>query len=50
MIKRGTICFILSILVILISGCETFKGAFQGSKKDWESVKKADEWMRKNLW
>jgi len=54
MIKKGTACFILSLFLILISGCETLKGGVQGAtggaKKDWEAAKRADEWMRKNLW
>ena len=47
---KGVIFFILSIFLILSSGCETVKGAFQGAKKDFQSVKEADDWMRKNLW
>ena len=49
-IKKCTIFFIFSIFLILISGCETMKGAFEGAKKDWDSAKKADQWLRKNLW
>ena len=49
--------FLLATLVIfavLISGCNTVKGAAggaaSGAKQDVESVKKADGWMKKNLW
>jgi len=52
--KKGVIFFILLIFLILISGCETIKGAFSGAtdgaKKDWGQAKKIDDWMRKNLW
>lgn len=51
-------CF---LAVIFVSGCETAKGAAkgvgavavgtaEGAKKDWQAVKKADGWMRKNMW
>lgn len=48
--RKGAMFFILSIFLILSSGCETVKGAFQGAKKDWQSVKEADARMRKSLW
>ena len=54
MIKKGNALFILFIFLVLISGCETIKGAFtgagDGARKDWEAAKKVDDWMRKNLW
>lgn len=57
MIKKATLFFVLSAFLILIGGCETIKGAFEGAKRDWESatgrgtaLKNADEWMQKNLW
>ncbi len=54
MIKKCATFFVLSIFLILISGCETIKGAFtgvtDGAKKDWEAAKRIDDWMRKNLW
>lgn len=53
MLKKGAAALILSLL-LLIAGCETVKGAFtgasDGAKKDWEAAKKADQWMRDNLW
>ena len=54
MIKKGSVLFILFIFLVLISGCETIKGAFtrasNGAKKDWQAAKSVDGWMRKNLW
>jgi hypothetical protein len=58
MIKRNAIFFILSIFLVLTFGCNTIKEAFKGTatgvaagtKKDWEAAKKADQWMRDNLW
>jgi predicted small secreted protein len=54
MTKKGLAFFVLLVFIILISGCETIKGAGQGAadgaKKDWQTLKKADAWMRKNLW
>ncbi|MDD5255000.1 MAG: hypothetical protein PHR11_02970 [Candidatus Omnitrophica bacterium] len=39
---------------LFISGCETIKGAgvgaFNGAKKDWQSLKTADERFREALW
>ena len=49
-IKKGFALFILFAFLILISGCETVKGACEGAKRDWESAKKIDDWMQKNLW
>ena len=41
-------------LLLFIGGCQTIEGAYrgaaEGSKDDWKSVKDADEWMKKNLW
>jgi predicted small secreted protein len=48
--KKRSALFILSILLILMAGCETVKGAFEGAKKDWQTALKADEWIRENLW
>lgn len=54
MIKKGTLFFILAIFVMAIAGCETVKGlaagATEGAKKDWQTLQKADAWMRENLW
>ena len=37
-------------MVLLLVGCETFKGAKDGFRKDWENLEKQDSWMRENLW
>ncbi len=49
-IRKGMAFSIILIFIALISGCETLKGAYAGAKKDLESAKQIDEWMRKNLW
>lgn len=56
---------ILFLCLILSSGCETTKGAVVGvgatvagttsgiakdSKNLWQSILKADNWLRENLW
>jgi predicted small secreted protein len=50
--RKINLCWaiVLLLCVIVISGCETIKGAAQGMQKDWATLKKADAWMRKNLW
>jgi len=50
MIKKGAIFFILSVFLILVSGCETVKGAAEGSQKDWDNAKKLDKKMQEVLW
>lgn len=49
-IKKGLTVLILFTFIFLAAGCETVKGAFEGAKKDWQSAKKFDDWMRKNMW
>ena len=41
---------VVCLLLIVLSGCETVKGAAQGLSKDWQTAKKADNWLRENLW
>ncbi len=50
--KRNLALLILGLFGIMffLYGCETAKGAAEGAKKDWQNAKKADDWMRKNLW
>ena len=52
--KDLALFFFLCTLVVLISGCYTLQGAFDGSKKDWETltrkVKEADQRLREVLW
>ncbi len=43
MIKKATLLFMFIVFIIIVSGCETVKGA-------GTALKKADEWMQKNLW
>jgi len=50
MIKKGAIFFILSVFLILASGCETAKGAAEGAQKDWDNAKKLDKKMQEVLW
>ncbi|MGD9014543.1 MAG: hypothetical protein PVI33_00745 [Candidatus Omnitrophota bacterium] len=40
----------LYLLLIVLSGCETFKGAADGFYRDWQNAKKVDDWMREHLW
>jgi len=50
---RVAVCAVV-LLGFLLCGCETTKGIAEGVTKDsqntWASLKKADDWMRKNLW
>jgi hypothetical protein len=56
---RKTVLFLgLISFAVLVSGCNTIfraskgaaQGAASGAKQDVEDVKKADDWMKKNLW
>jgi predicted small secreted protein len=44
------IVFVVLGLSLCLQGCETFKGAKDGFKKDWKNMQKADDWMRENMW
>lgn len=52
--KRGILPLVLLLGFAFIYGCGTIKGigqgASEGAKKDWQGIKKADDWVRKNLW
>lgn len=37
-------------LMLFLQGCATFKGAKEGFKEDWKALRRADDWMRENLW
>ena len=50
MLTRFSLAFCGLCLVVLISGCNTCKGAAEGLSKDVEEAKKADTWIQKNLW
>ncbi len=43
MIKKTALFFILAAFVITVYGCETAKNA-------GAALKRADEWVQKNLW
>ena len=54
MLKKTFSLFVLAAVLALFSGCGTIKGigkgAAEGAKEDWTALKKADKWMRENLW
>jgi len=57
MIKRCAILAVFAFMVLL-GGCETAKGVaggfavgvYKDSTNTWDALKKADRWMRENLW
>ena len=53
---RATVLF-LCLVIFGLQGCETFKGAKEGFKKDVQNLKdgnsglnKMDAWIQKHLW
>lgn len=57
--------FVLTAIVLTLSGCETTKGMAEGMGKDinntasntkeaavgsYTALKKTDDWMRENMW
>jgi hypothetical protein len=48
--KKVLAFVLLTLFVGVFSGCGTCKGAAEGFKKDWESLKRADRWVQKNIW
>jgi len=44
-----SIC-VLYLFLMLLSGCETFKGAADGFYRDWQNAKKVDDWLQEHLW
>ena len=50
MMKKGITFFVLFIFLILVSGCETVKGAAGGAQKDWDNAKQLDKKMQEVLW
>ena len=48
------LCCALCCLLILLSGCNTVKGAVggasEGAKKDWHDAEEADQRLREVLW
>lgn len=64
-LKRSLKFVFLGLIVLFLCGCETVKGAATGVgstaagvTKDsknivsgaWQTILKADDWMKKNLW
>jgi uncharacterized protein YceK len=58
MIRKAVLLLALIVFVISVTGCNTVfqaskgaaKGATEGAKQDVEDAKKADAWLKKNLW
>ncbi len=52
--KSKSLILIVLGMVIFLQGCETFKGAAIGFKKDventWNGASKADVWIKDTLW
>jgi len=40
----------LYLFLVILSGCETVKGAAAGFCKDWQNAEKVDKWLRERLW
>lgn len=59
---RKSVHYLLLLLVLIVpTGCETVHGAAEGFSKDvqnstnpdkngWNTLEKADSWVRQNLW
>jgi predicted small secreted protein len=54
MVRKPFLLIRIVIFAVLLSGCNTVKGtaagAASGAQQDLESMKKADGWLKKNLW
>ena len=57
MVKKSMLIGILFLFVILVNGCTLAKGvsgfaqgAKEGAEEDWKLLKKADDWVKSNLW
>ena len=48
--KKFGIAFLALSALLLMSGCETTKGAYCGAKKDIKAAAQADAWLREILW
>ncbi|RJP27344.1 MAG: hypothetical protein C4533_07735 [Candidatus Omnitrophota bacterium] len=57
-VKKASLLLLLLPVMLMLSGCHTlfnsskgaYEGAKEGAKKDWEGLKKADNWLKENLW
>ena len=58
---KGIKVFLIFIFLLSFAGCATVKGAFEGATEDaqvvgkgasyaWATFKKADDWVKENLW
>ena len=45
-----TLIIVVFGMMLLLQGCNTFKGAQEGFKKDWKTVLKANDWMKEKMW
>lgn len=57
MIKKTSLLVLLLVMLVSFSGCTVLGGAGglaagvkEGAKKDWEWMKKADDWVKENMW
>lgn len=58
---RNLHCLVLFMALIVLTGCETAKGAATGLGQDvhnaadpdmngWNAIQKADAWIHENMW
>lgn len=57
MIKKLFLLAFLFVFLFLVSGCTLVKGVTgaaqgvaEGAKEDYQAIKKADGWVKDNLW
>ena len=48
--RKVFLVFLLAVLALVTSGCQTVKGAGGDAYSAWQAVKKADAWMQENWW
>jgi hypothetical protein len=48
--KQTLLFFLLGVLLVAFSGCNTIKGAAKGFTQDWDEAKKVDDWLQKHAW
>ena len=48
--REKSLALFFMLLLILINGCNTVKGAAEGAQKDWQSMREADQRLRDVLW
>ncbi|MDD4894413.1 MAG: hypothetical protein PHW54_03770 [Candidatus Omnitrophica bacterium] len=47
MLKKAGLVLVLLFFVVTLYGCQASQNA---CKNTWAGIKKADDWMQKNLW